>query len=135
MIDAYSWHVAHADELRRLDPAMSRNNAVGAIRQDWTNETEFLNARRNLFDLLCSVRPWIPCPWLQLTGVFIRDLQCGHGSPRHRRRRPVTEQVKDPERRLRVMTKWGDIATPTVSGDPKPNEVRIGKLNGAFPCY
>ena len=60
MVDAHGGDVAHADEFCCLDPAMSRNNSVGAINEDRTDKSKFFDTRCNLFDLLGSVRARIP---------------------------------------------------------------------------
>jgi hypothetical protein len=58
------------------------------------DESEFFDARGDLPDLPSRMRPRIPCPWLELAGVPIDNLECSHGSPRRWRRRRVTCDLK-----------------------------------------
>jgi hypothetical protein len=58
---------------------MSGNNSIGTISQDRIDKSEFLDARRDLLDLLSRVRARVVCPWLQLTRIFVNNLECSHG--------------------------------------------------------
>lgn len=77
MVDVHGRHITHADEFGRLGPAMPRDDAAGTVSQDRTDKAKFLDARGNLLDLLLSMGARVSCPRLELSGVFIGDLQRG----------------------------------------------------------
>src|SRR5712672_997362 len=74
MINADGRDVAHADQLRRFDPAVSGNDSVGAIDQNRIDKPKFLDAGLDLPNLLCGMCSGIASARFQLRGVFIRDL-------------------------------------------------------------
>src|SRR5215471_5840354 len=71
-------------ELCRLGTAISGDYSTGAVDQDRIDESEFCDARGDLPDLSSRMGPRVLCPRLELAGVLIDNLQCGHVSPRLR---------------------------------------------------
>ena len=80
MVNATGWEVAHADQFGRFDPAMSGNRSVGCVDKYRVDKPEFLYAGLDLPYLLCGVYSGIVSARLQLRGIFVSDLQRGHGS-------------------------------------------------------
>jgi hypothetical protein len=68
MVDSQGRDVAHAKELRCLDPSVSGDYFIDAVNQDWTDKSKFCDACRYLPDLSPRMRPRIPCPRLKLAG-------------------------------------------------------------------
>ena len=79
MVDPHRRNIAHAYHLRCLGTRMARDNSVGPIGQNWSEKSEFPDARRNLLDLSRRVRAWIVSPRLKLTGILVLNPQCRFG--------------------------------------------------------